>query len=112
MFCGKCGKQIEDNAKFCPYCGAVSGRGAAGTGTGAAPVQKIQPVASGSATGTETGKCPGNSEGKVRKIENRAGNRSHCVHWRDSCGGMEIWTGFTGGDGDGGNCCIGREYGR
>ena len=92
MFCGKCGKQIEDNAKFCPYCGAVSGRG--------------------SATGTETGKCFGNSEGKVRKIENRAGNRSHCVHWRDSCGGMEIWTGFTGGDGDGGNCCIGREYGR
>lgn len=44
MFCGKCGKQIEDNAKFCPYCGAVSGRGAAGTGTGAAPVQKIQPA--------------------------------------------------------------------
>ncbi len=45
MFCGKCGKQIEDNAKFCPYCGAVSGRGAAGTGTGTAPVQKIQPAA-------------------------------------------------------------------
>lgn len=45
MFCGKCGKQIEDNAKFCPYCGAVSGRGAAGTGAGAAPVQKIQPAA-------------------------------------------------------------------
>ena len=43
MFCGKCGKQIEDNAKFCPYCGAVSGRGAAGTG--AVPVQKIQPAA-------------------------------------------------------------------
>jgi len=21
MFCSKCGKQIEDNAKFCPYCG-------------------------------------------------------------------------------------------
>ena len=45
MFCGKCGKQIEDNAKFCPYCGAVSGRGAAGTETGVAPVQKIQPAA-------------------------------------------------------------------
>lgn len=21
MFCGNCGKQIEDNAKMCPYCG-------------------------------------------------------------------------------------------
>lgn len=47
MFCGKCGKQIEDNAKFCPYCGAVSGRGAAGAGTGAAPVQKIQSAVPG-----------------------------------------------------------------
>ncbi len=25
MFCGKCGKQIEDHAKFCPYCGAETG---------------------------------------------------------------------------------------
>ena len=25
MFCGKCGKQIEDHAKFCPYCGAGTG---------------------------------------------------------------------------------------
>ncbi len=23
MFCGNCGKQIEDTAKFCPCCGAV-----------------------------------------------------------------------------------------
>lgn len=22
MFCGKCGKEIADNAKFCPYCGS------------------------------------------------------------------------------------------
>lgn len=21
MFCKKCGKEIDDNAKFCPYCG-------------------------------------------------------------------------------------------
>ena len=21
MFCSKCGKEIEDNAKFCQYCG-------------------------------------------------------------------------------------------
>ena len=21
MFCGKCGKKIEDKVKFCPYCG-------------------------------------------------------------------------------------------
>ncbi len=24
MFCSKCGKQIEDNAKFCPYCGQIT----------------------------------------------------------------------------------------
>ncbi|WP_432628932.1 YARHG domain-containing protein [Brotaphodocola sp.] len=23
MFCGKCGKQIDEKAKFCPYCGAI-----------------------------------------------------------------------------------------
>ncbi len=23
MFCGNCGKQIEDTAEFCPHCGAV-----------------------------------------------------------------------------------------
>ena len=23
MFCSKCGKQIEDDAKFCEHCGAV-----------------------------------------------------------------------------------------
>lgn len=22
MYCGKCGKEIADNIKFCPYCGA------------------------------------------------------------------------------------------
>ena len=21
MFCGNCGKKIDENAKFCPYCG-------------------------------------------------------------------------------------------
>lgn len=25
MFCLKCGKEIKDDAKFCPYCGAVTG---------------------------------------------------------------------------------------
>lgn len=25
MFCGKCGKEIGDGAKFCPYCGAMTG---------------------------------------------------------------------------------------
>ena len=22
MFCGKCGKEMDSSAKFCPYCGA------------------------------------------------------------------------------------------
>ncbi|WP_432627123.1 YARHG domain-containing protein [Brotaphodocola sp.] len=25
MFCGKCGKQIDEKAKFCPYCGVTIG---------------------------------------------------------------------------------------
>lgn len=25
MFCGKCGKEISNEAKFCPYCGAATG---------------------------------------------------------------------------------------
>lgn len=24
MFCRKCGKEISDEAKFCPYCGATT----------------------------------------------------------------------------------------
>ena len=23
MYCGKCGKLISDNSKFCKYCGAI-----------------------------------------------------------------------------------------
>ncbi len=30
MYCYKCGRQIEDNAKFCRYCGAAQQAGAAG----------------------------------------------------------------------------------
>lgn len=37
MFCSKCGKQIKDGAKFCPFCGApqqaVPMPGADGIGT-------------------------------------------------------------------------------
>ena len=29
MFCLKCGKEIENGAKFCPHCGAVTSAGAA-----------------------------------------------------------------------------------
>lgn len=28
MFCSKCGKQIEDGSRFCPYCGNVQGQDA------------------------------------------------------------------------------------
>ena len=35
MFCAKCGKEMDDNAKFCPSCGAD---------TAAQPVSSGQPV--------------------------------------------------------------------
>ncbi len=39
MFCGNCGKTVEDGAKVCPYCGAPLGEAAAGSykGGGSAP---------------------------------------------------------------------------
>ena len=42
MFCEKCGKQIEDNIKFCPYCGEKTASEQTGKAeqTAAAPVQK------------------------------------------------------------------------
>lgn len=30
MFCGKCGKEMSDNAKFCPYCGEKTPNAAVG----------------------------------------------------------------------------------
>lgn len=33
MFCGKCGKEIIDGAKFCAACGAPVGRNEAGVQT-------------------------------------------------------------------------------
>ncbi|MBP5343438.1 zinc-ribbon domain-containing protein [bacterium] len=24
MFCSNCGKEIDDNSKYCPYCGAIN----------------------------------------------------------------------------------------
>lgn len=38
MFCGKCGKKVEDGAKFCPYCGASL---TAQQGENAAPAQDV-----------------------------------------------------------------------
>ena len=37
MFCGKCGKQIKDGARFCPYCGEKSGTSA----TSAVPMKPV-----------------------------------------------------------------------
>lgn len=48
MFCGKCGKQIADGAKFCPYCGAAqeaSGRPAPMPDNGSGPAQEKSPAA-------------------------------------------------------------------
>ena len=37
MFCSHCGKQIEDNSTFCPYCGATTGGENGGQPQGAIP---------------------------------------------------------------------------
>ena len=41
-FCGKCGTQMNDDARFCPGCGAVNE--AAAPATFSAPTQEAQPV--------------------------------------------------------------------
>ena len=42
MFCIKCGKQIADGSKFCPYCGAAINENAnTGNRSAAQPVRKI-----------------------------------------------------------------------
>ena len=50
MFCGKCGKEIQDDFTFCPYCGAkichahsesVEARSAVKTTRTAVDVQKV-----------------------------------------------------------------------
>lgn len=52
MYCKKCGKQITDDAKFCPYCGANISEGA--PCTYAPPPQYNQyPVQNGAGNGTE-----------------------------------------------------------
>ncbi len=33
-FCSKCGGQMEDNAAFCPNCGAPAGAASAGAASG------------------------------------------------------------------------------
>ena len=50
MFCGNCGKKIEDGAKFCPYCGAAM---ATGQGDNAAPSQDV--ILNALDAGTEAG---------------------------------------------------------
>lgn len=48
MFCFKCGKEIANGSKFCPYCGAVtSGEGAAGAGRTAGSAGAASPRMSG-----------------------------------------------------------------
>ena len=54
MLCQRCGKEIGDGAKFCPFCGAVYG-------AGASPQPSAGPAFGGSAP------APGASGGKSRK---------------------------------------------
>lgn len=42
MYCTKCGRQVDDQSRFCPYCGAsVNATNASDVNTDAAPVQLI-----------------------------------------------------------------------
>ena len=49
-FCGICGAQMEENAKFCPKCGAPAGSTAP-----VPPVQPVQPAAPAAAQNTLMG---------------------------------------------------------
>ena len=50
MFCGNCGKQIDDQASFCPYCGAAVRRvEQAASEQQAAPEQQVMPEAESAA---------------------------------------------------------------
>ena len=41
MFCLNCGKQIDDHARFCPYCGSVTAGAAPNTAPAAAPAEPV-----------------------------------------------------------------------
>ena len=54
MFCGKCGKKVEDGTRFCPYCGASL---SVGQGDNAAPAQDV--ILNALGTRTETAPAAG-----------------------------------------------------
>lgn len=46
MYCKKCGKEIQDGAAFCKFCGGrIKEEGSAGTGSGAFTPMQPLPVA-------------------------------------------------------------------
>lgn len=65
MFCSKCGKQIADDVKFCPGCGASTG-GSTGEQTGTAATVANVTVKSFRCSGCgESIKIPNNAKGKI-----------------------------------------------
>ena len=66
MFCGNCGKKVEDGSKFCPYCGTPV---APGQGDNAAPAQDV--ILNALDAGTETGTAAPAAGGSVAPLPAR-----------------------------------------
>ena len=71
MYCGSCGRQVADGARFCPWCGAatsVAGEGGEkgpgqAPGYGQAPAQGAAPVSPGGGQGTGSTQGPAPAQG-------------------------------------------------
>jgi len=71
-FCSNCGKELSEDVKFCPYCGAATGAAAGSTATGAAAngAAANGATAGGAATGAAAGdgwQYASEQGGKTRK---------------------------------------------
>ena len=64
MFCGNCGKKVEDGSKSCPYCGAPAAQG-----DNAAPARDV--ILNALDAGTETGAAAPAAEGSAAPLPAR-----------------------------------------
>lgn len=84
MYCKNCGKQIDDNSRFCNYCGAGQGErkaAEAGQASGAARAEHV-------GSGGESGSCAGNgrmngqySGNEEANAEPAGGGRGAILRW-------------------------------